>query len=73
MDPKIIGLPEGEPRFNAETCFHVEVPASAPVRLGPEEHSDYRWCTFAEARALMLWEGSKAALALLERRLAEGA
>jgi len=69
VDPRILGLPEGEPRFNTETCYHVEVPASAQVQLGAEEHSEYRWCSLAEARELMLWEGSKAALGFLEKRL----
>jgi 8-oxo-dGTP pyrophosphatase MutT (NUDIX family) len=70
VDPRLIGLPEGEPRFNTETCFQVEVPPTATVRLAPEEHSEFRWCSIPEARALMLWEGSKAALRLLERQLA---
>ena len=69
VDPKLISLPDGEPRFNAETCFHVEVPPTAQVRLGLEEHSEYRWCTIPEARELMLWEGSRMALRMLERRL----
>lgn len=70
VDPRLIGLPDGEPRFNRETCFHVEVSPSAEVRLGPEEHSEYRWCPLTEAQGLMRWEGSKAALRLLERQLA---
>lgn len=72
VDPKLIGLPGGEPRFNIETCFHAEVSTSAQVRLAPEEHSEYRWCSIPEARELMLWEGSKAALKLLEKRLSDG-
>jgi len=69
MDPAILGLPPGEPRFNTERCFHVEVAAGALVDLSPDEHTEYRWCPFPEARELMRWEGSKAALALLARRL----
>jgi lipoyl(octanoyl) transferase len=69
VDPKLIGLPEGEPRFNQESCFHMEVAPDAEVRLAPEEHSEHRWCTLPEARELMRWEGSKAALRLLERLL----
>jgi lipoyl(octanoyl) transferase len=71
MDPAILGLPPGEPRFNTEHCFHMEVPASAQVDLALDEHSEYRWCGFAEAHELMRWEGSKAALALLGRRLCQ--
>jgi len=69
MDPRILGLPSGEPRFNTESCFHLEVAADAQVRLALDEHSEYRWCGFREARELMLWEGSKAALDLLGRVL----
>lgn len=69
VDPRLIGLPEGEPRFNQESCFHVEVAPEAEVRLAPEEHSEFRWCSIQEARQLMRWEGSLAALRLLEKRL----
>lgn len=70
VDPAILHLPEGEPRFNTETCFHMEVPADAEVRLSPEEHSEYRWCNLEEAHALMRWEGSKAAVKRLGQLLA---
>lgn len=70
VDPAILHLPEGEPRFNTETCFHMEVPADAQVRLSPEEHSEYRWCSLEEAHALMRWEGSKAAVKRLGQILA---
>ncbi len=70
VDPAILHLPEGEPRFNTETCFHMEVLADAEVRLSPEEHSEYRWCSLEEAHALMHWEGSKAAVKRLGQLLA---
>ena len=69
MDPTILGLPEDLLRFNTEHCFSVEVPADAKVRLAPEEHSAFQWTSLDEAEALMRWEGSKAALARLRRRL----
>ena len=47
----------------------MEVAADARVDLALDEHSEYRWCGFEEARELMMWEGSKAALALLARNL----
>jgi lipoyl(octanoyl) transferase len=72
VDAKLIGLPAGEPRFNTETCYHAEIPATAQVQLGLDEHSEFRWCSIPEARALMLWEGSKAALGLLEKLLSTG-
>jgi lipoyl(octanoyl) transferase len=71
MDPRILGLPAGAPRFNTEICFHLEVSPETQVRLALDEHSEYRWCRFEEARDLMMWEGSKAALDLLGRRLCQ--
>jgi 8-oxo-dGTP pyrophosphatase MutT (NUDIX family) len=73
MDPRILGLPAGAPRFNTEICFHLEVSPEAQVRLALDEHTEYRWCGFEEARELMIWEGSKAALDLLGRRLCQPA
>ena len=69
MDPRILGFPAGEPRFNTEICFHMEVAPEARVNLALDEHSEYRWCGFGEARELMMWEGSKTALELLGRKL----
>ena len=73
MDPRILGLPAGEPRFNTEICYHLEVAADARVELALDEHSEYRWCGFEAARELMMWEGSKAALDLLGRKLCQPA
>ncbi len=72
LDPAILGLPEGEPRFNTETCYHMEVPPDAEVCLAPEEHSEYRWCGLSEAQALVRWEGSREALKRLGRLLETG-
>jgi lipoyl(octanoyl) transferase len=71
MDPRILGMAPGEPRFNTEICFQLEVAPTAPVHLALDEHSEYRWCGFKEAYDLMMWEGSKAALALLSRKLCQ--
>ena len=70
MDPSILGFPPGPPRFNTETCFHMEVEPAAQVDLALDEHSEYRWCSIPEAHDLMLWEGSKTALLRLQRSLA---
>ena len=70
VDPSLIGLPAGEPRFNQEACFQMEVPGGANVKLAPEEHTEYRWCTVEEARGLLRWEGAQASLRLLETQLA---
>ncbi len=69
MDPAILGLPSGPPRFNREICFHMEVEPGAQVALALDEHSEYRWCGFQEAHDLMMWEGSKAALRRLRKHL----
>ena len=70
MDPAIIGLAPGAPRFNTEVCFQMEVDPSARVDLALDEHSEFRWCSLAEAHDLMRWEGSKAAVLRLARILA---
>ncbi len=64
-------FPDAEPRFNTEICFSMEVAPEAPVRLEPLEHSECKWCGLKEAHDLMKWEGSKAALKLLETWLAQ--
>jgi lipoyl(octanoyl) transferase len=69
MDPAILGLPPGAPRFNTEVCFHMEVPPDAEVALALDEHSEYRWCGLGEARECMLWEGSREAVRRLGRIL----
>jgi lipoyl(octanoyl) transferase len=69
MDPAILGLPSGPPRFNTEICFHMEVDPRAEVDLALEEHSEYRWCGFQEAHDLMMWEGSRSALNRLQKLL----
>jgi lipoyl(octanoyl) transferase len=69
VDPALIRFPDPEPRFNLETCFHMEVPADSRVRLDTAEHSEYRWCAVSEALDLMRWEGSRAALGLLRKVL----
>jgi len=69
MDPAIIGLPPGPPRFNTELCFQMEVDPGCQVDLALDEHSEYRWCSIPEAYDLMMWEGSKAALLRLRRSL----
>ena len=69
VDPAILGFPEGEPRFNTEICFAMEVSRDAEVVLAPDEHTEFLWCSLDEAHERMRWEGSKAALARLRRVL----
>lgn len=68
VDPAIVRFPDPEPRFNTETCFHVEVAPDAAVRLDLGEHETFRWCAPAEALELMRWEGAKASLRALARK-----
>jgi len=35
--------------FNTEHLFGLEVPAGAPVRLSPREHTHYQWLPYAQA------------------------
>jgi len=69
IDPRPLGIPVGEARFNRETCFHMEVAGESVVDLNPGEHSDYRWCTLDEAEALVRWDGAKEAIRRLRRVL----
>ncbi len=69
VDSTIIHFPDPEPRFNTEICFSMEVAPEAAVRLEPAEHSEYFWCGLAEAHDLTKWEGSKAAIRLLQAAL----
>lgn len=69
LDPEIIELSKGEPHFNREHCFYVEVDAHSEVQLNREEHSDYRWCGFDEAMDLMGWDGGKVMLKRLVREV----
>jgi lipoyl(octanoyl) transferase len=69
VDPAIVRFPDGEPRFNTEICFSMEVPADAEVHLEPSEHSEFLWCPLDEAHERMKWEGSKAAVKLLKKEL----
>lgn len=73
VDPAVVHFPDGEPRFNTETCFAVEVDPAQAVCLNTEEHTEFRWCGFDEAHALMKWEGSKAALRKLQAILEKSA
>jgi dATP pyrophosphohydrolase len=54
------------------TCFEAEVPPGTEPVLN-DEHDTYRWCSFAEADALLRWEDTREALRLLGERLGAGA
>lgn len=69
IDPQSLGLQCGEPRFNRETCFHMEVSPEAVVDLNQGEHSTYRWCCLEEAERLVHWDGAKESICRLGRFL----
>ncbi|MCE1228777.1 MAG: lipoyl(octanoyl) transferase LipB [Firmicutes bacterium] len=71
VDPAVLGLPPGPPRFNCELCYLMEVPPGSVVDLALDEHSECRWCSPDEAVALARWEGTQAAIRHLERRWAD--
>jgi len=58
-------LPSGEVQGEA---FGVEAPAGWEPVLN-EEHSEYRWCSFADAAELVRWRDVAEALVLLESRV----
>jgi dATP pyrophosphohydrolase len=49
-------------------CYAVEAPAGWEPVLN-DEHSEYRWCSFAEAAELVLWPEVGECLLLLESRV----
>lgn len=59
-------VPEARPRyapgvvFNTEHVFTLELPARAPVRIDPSEHTDWRWLPADEAVAAV-WSWSERA------------
>jgi dATP pyrophosphohydrolase len=52
-------------------AFATEAPAGWTPRLN-EEHSEYRWCSFADAIEIVRWPEVKEALLLLDSRLPRG-
>ncbi len=57
------GFPPGTAAVSV-SCFLVDAPAGWEPTLD-EEHDAYRWCTAAEARALMRWADAADAVARL--------
>jgi 8-oxo-dGTP pyrophosphatase MutT (NUDIX family) len=54
-----------------EEAYAAEVPAGSEPVISPQEHDESRWCTFAEADALLKWDDNRRALAVLRKRLAD--
>ena len=56
------GLRRGDIDTESAVTDHWQVPAAAAtddVQLNPEEHCEYRWCSFEEALALVHYRGLK--------------
>ncbi len=49
----------GEP--NIDLVYGVEILESDEIKINPEEHSEYKWCTFDEAMNLLGKENNKKA------------
>ncbi|MEK7550469.1 MAG: NUDIX domain-containing protein [Patescibacteria group bacterium] len=49
----------GEP--NIDLVYGVEISESDDIKINPEEHSEYKWCTFDEAMGLLGKENNKKA------------
>jgi dATP pyrophosphohydrolase len=58
--------------YNVEHVFGLTVPAPLPVRLAPQEHSQYLWLPWqAAAEKCFSWSNRDAILALPERTAAK--
>ncbi|APW47287.1 dihydroneopterin triphosphate diphosphatase [Rhodoferax antarcticus] len=56
--------------FNTEHLFGLQVPAGAPVRLSPREHTDYRWLPYTQAAELCFSPSNAEACLMLPHLLA---
>lgn len=54
---------------NTEHVFSLQVADETPVRLAPDEHTDYRWLPWADAAARVFSWTNRDAIRLLARRL----
>jgi NADH pyrophosphatase NudC (nudix superfamily) len=50
----------GEP--NIDLVYGVEISEDSKIKINPEEHSEYKWCTFEEVLELLGKENNKKAL-----------
>jgi dATP pyrophosphohydrolase len=54
------------PRAVHEHAFGVEVRPGTRVKLDGKEHSDARWCTYEEAKSMLVFPANRTALERLE-------
>ena len=57
------------PLHEKEYVFGVEVLLDEEVEMDKNEHSEYRWCSFAKASKLLKWKENKEALGKLNEIL----
>lgn len=57
----------GEP--NIDLVYGVEISESDEIKINPEEHSEYKWCTFDEAMNLLGKENNKKAFEYFQEKI----
>lgn len=57
------------PLHEKEYVYGVEVLLTEEIEMDNKEHSEYRWCSFEEARKLLKWKENKEALEKLNEIL----
>ena len=61
----------GYDTVNLSPIFAAEVETSLVPQLS-DEHAEYRWCSFDEAYALLVWPGQREGLEIVHRYIAGG-
>lgn len=59
----------GEP--NIDLVYGVEISESSEIKINPEEHSEYKWCSFDEAIGLLGKENNKKAFFHFKEKVIE--
>ncbi len=50
-------------------CFGFEIDLKVKITLDPNEHSEYKWCSFDQSINLIKWPHNKKALKRLQKSL----
>jgi len=58
---------KGEP--NIDLVYGVEISRDAEVKINPEEHSEYKWCSFDEAMELLGKDNNKKAFEYFKEKV----
>ena len=54
---------------NIDLVYGVEISENDEVKINPEEHSEYKWCTFDEAMGLLGKENNKKAFEYFKEKV----